>query len=119
MESVVEPAPVVMVQLLAPYGACGRTVVDRRGDRERVEEDARRIGRRAELGAGEPCGDVLGEAGAEGEDAIGMADAEGAGAGFDFGAEFHGAKIRTPRRKMACGGENISRFRFSLLSLCL
>ena len=64
-------------------------------DRQRVEQHARRIDRDAEFGFGHPASDLRGEARAERQQAVVVGELPVVGEDFDFGTEFHRAKIRS------------------------
>ena len=94
VEVVMEPASVGLVQFVG----CDlrRTIVplQRAENRQRIEQYARRIDCNAEFGLGEPSADRLREARTECQHAVGMRELPGVGPVFDFGAEFHAAKVR-------------------------
>ena len=86
-----EPSLRIVLQLFAPDLRAERP--DGRGDRQRIEENTRRVGRNVEPGACEAVGDMCGKAGAEGERAVLIAETYVQRCDLDFGAEFHTAKI--------------------------
>ena len=96
-EVAVEPEMVphlaVEPQLPARHGRRVGITADRRGDGERIEQDARGVFRHPEFGAGEFSGDVRGEARPEREHPVFVADFHPEGCNFDFGAEFHGVQM--------------------------
>lgn len=93
VEVEVTPEVAVEEELAGGDGGAVGEAFEGRGNRERIEKHAGGVGVDAELGACEAVGDGGGEARPEGEDPVFVSDAGRQGGGFDFGAEFHTAKI--------------------------
>lgn len=93
VEGEVPPELSVEKQLFAT-DRCGLGVAaDRCGDRQRIEEHPRWIRDDVEFGVCETFGHGRGETRSEREDAVFISELRPEGRRFDFGAEFHAAKI--------------------------
>ena len=95
VEIVMEPPSVGVLQLLLRNGESVAVAPQGAHDRQRVEQHARRIDRDAEFGFGHPASDLRGEARAERQQAVVVGELPVVGEDFDFGTEFHRAKIRS------------------------
>ena len=93
VESEVVPCLAVGAELFAVDGRSVGIAVDRRSDRQGVEEYPRGICCDVELCPGKAFGDGYGEAGAERQQAVFVSEGRAGGRRLDFGAEFHTAKI--------------------------
>ncbi len=93
VEVEVVPEFAVEAQFVTGDGPGIGVAVERPGNRQRIEENARGICDNVEFRCGKPVGDVRGEARSEGEDAVAVSDLQIGAERFDFGAEFHTAKI--------------------------
>ena len=98
---VVEPPAVGVLPKLGEGGGRGVLhAVQQSGDRRGVEERPREVALGAKLQLLHPAAHFVGEARAEQQHGVGVAEPETQRRDVDFGAEFHGAKVGEIRPKI-------------------